>query len=564
MSPAAFDRAQALERLRTESFDVLVVGGGVTGAGVALDAASRGLKTALVERRDFATGTSSKSSKMVHGGIRYLQQGDFRLVYQALSERQRLLRNAPHLVRPLGFLVPIYRRGGLIPRVFARFFGLALWFYDLTGGALIGKRHKRLDKEATLAHMPTLKDDLVQSRYLYDDARADDARLALTVARTAALDHGAAVTNHAPVTKLRKEDGRIVGATVDTDAGTIDVTARAVVNASGVWVDGVDSLEAPQEQPTIRPARGAHVVVRRELVRNDVAVLMGIPGKRASVFAVPWGEFTYIGTSDTDYEGDLDNLPCTADDVSFLLGNINFSTDEELKDDDVLGAWVGLRPLLRGAKRKKTADLSRRHRITRSPGGLISIAGGKLTTYRQMAQDTVDEVLRLLGRQARCRTKSLPLRGTKGHDSVDDGGLGPAVRDHLVSRYGADARLVISLATEDPALAQPLVPGLPYLRAEARYVAEHEMARNLDDVLARRTRARLFARDATAEVAEDVAGLVAGPLGWSDEEQARQVAAYRASVEEEREAIRSPAADVRQRAFGTPEGWVPGVWRPRL
>lgn len=554
----SFDRAEALRRLGEDVFDVLVIGGGTTGAGVALDAASRGFRTALVERHDFAAGTSSYSSKMIHGGLRYLQQGDITLVYQSLTERRRLLRNAPHLVRVLGFLVPIYTRGGLIPRAFARLFGLVLWLYDIVGGAPRGKRHARVGREDALAHMPTLDRERIDSGYLYYDAQVDDARLTLAITRTAALDHGAVVANHARVTRLRQDgDGQVTGAWIDTGDGELEVQARVVVSAAGVWVDDVGSLDG-RPGPSILPARGVHVVVPRRLVANDVAVILPVPGRRSTVFAVPWGDFTYIGTTDTEYEGDLDSPYCTADDVGYLLGSLNYSTVNPLEVGDVVGTWAGLRPLLRGAKDKRTADLSRRHRVSRSETGLITVSGGKLTTWRRMAQDTVDEVVRALGQRRRCRTGSLPLRGAEAFDRVDAKGVGPAVRDHLVGRFGADATTVIEMVEREPALGEPLVPGLPYLRAEARYAVEHEMARTIDDVLARRTRARLLGRDASAEAAASVADLMAGPLGWSPDEKRRQVEAYRSSVAAERAAVQASGPGLGPRRE-EPLGWVPGV-----
>ena len=550
-----FDRATALRRLADETFDVVVVGAGVTGAGVALDAASRGLHTALVEQRDFAYGTSSKSSKMVHGGIRYLQQGDVKLVWQALRERRNLLRNAPHLVRPLGFMIPIYTKGGLIPRFLARLFRIVLFGYDLAGGAAIVGRHKRLTRDEALAFMPTLKRDRLHSALLYYDARTDDARLTLALCQTAA-DHGAVVANYAEVTGIRKnEGGKAVGVTLDVGGGTtIDVSARCVVNAAGVWVDDVAAGDVGPGQGTMRPARGVHITAPLSLLQNkDVAVILAASGGPGSVFCVPWGDFVYVGTTDTDFSGPLDDLHVFATDVDILLEHINPSITTPLAAEAVLGSWAGLRPLLKGAPDAKTADLSRRHRIIRSPSDVVSIAGGKLTTYRRMAEDTVDEVLEVLGRRLPCRTRSLALHGARGHDGVDD--------EHLRNRYGAHARDVRALVDADPALGEPLVPGQPYLKAEAVYSARTEMVVELDDVFARRTRARLFARDATAEAAEEVAALVAEPLGWSPEEQRRQVERYRASVEAERAAIRSPGPDAAAGPSGrrVSEGWAPAV-----
>jgi glycerol-3-phosphate dehydrogenase len=560
--PQRFDRVDALRRLADEEFDVLVIGGGATGAGVALDAASRGLRTALVERNDFAAGTSSLSSKMIHGGIRYLQQLEIRLVYQSLSERQRLLRNAPHLVRTLPFVMAIYTAGGMIPRFLARLLGPVFWFYDVTGGAKIGHRHRRLDRDETIAHMPVLDPERIHSSYLYYDAQVDDARMTIAIARTAALDHGAVVCNHSPVVALRKdESGRLVGATVDARGhGRIDVRARVVVNAAGVWIDTVDQLDGVDAAQDMRPARGVHVVVRRALLGNDAAVILSVPGKRASVFAVPWGDHTYIGTTDTDYEGNLDHPYCTAADVQFLLDSLNYSTTSDISPADVVGTWAGLRPLLRTAKDTKTADLSRRHRVTRSTTGLVTVAGGKLTTWRQMAEDTVDEVLNFLGRRAACRTKELLLHGAEDWDRVQPGPVTPATRDHLVGRYGAEAADVIQLVAEDASLGEPLVPGLAYLRAEAVFAARHEMAVTVDDVLTHRTRARVLARDASVAAAEAVAELIGGVLGWTSDEHAASVQTYRDDIERERKALElaAPTGTERDRQ----PGWVPGVRQP--
>jgi glycerol-3-phosphate dehydrogenase len=551
-----FDRARALERLATEEFDVLVIGGGITGAGVALDAASRGLRTALVEGHDFAYGTSSKSSKMVHGGIRYLQQGDVKLVWQALRERKKLLKNAPHLVRPLGFMIPIYTKGGLIPKFLARLFRIVLFAYDLVGGASIVGKHRRLTPDEALAYMPSLKPDRLHSALLYYDARCDDARLTLAIARTAA-DHGAAVANYVRVVEILKDErGKARGAKVDVRGRTIDVSARCVVNAAGVWIDDVTAIDVGPGQEIMRPARGVHLTVPMSALQNrDVAVILKASGGLGSVFAVPWGDFAYVGTTDTDFAGPLDDPYVFSTEIDILLEHINPSIGQPLEADGVLGSWAGLRPLLKGAPDAKTGDLSRRHRITRWPSDVVSIAGGKLTTYRHMAQDTVDEALKVLGRQEKCRTKTLPIHGAAGYDNAAD--------EHLANRYGADAAAVRALVAADASLGEPLVPGQPYLRAEAVYAAEHEMVVDLDDLLSRRTRARLFARDASSDVAEEVAALVAGRLGWSAEEQSKQVERYRASVAAEREAIRSPAPDAAARARPKEDGWVPGISLPR-
>jgi glycerol-3-phosphate dehydrogenase len=546
MALGTFDRDDNLTLLGAGTYDVLVIGGGITGAGVALDAASRGLRTALVERDDFASGTSSKSSKLVHGGLRYLQNGDVRLVYEALRERQRLLRNAPHLVKVLPFLIPVFTgRGGIIPKQVARALGSAMWMYDLTGGLRIGKVHRRLRADAARAHMPTLGERLAWA-YLYYDAQTDDARLTLAIARTAALDHGATVVNHAAVTGLlRSPGGRVSGAVVDAGApgGPLEVRARAVVNATGVWADEVRALDEGSHPHTIRPAKGIHITVPWDKVRNDIAAVVPVPRDRRSVFVVPWpgddgtvggpGSVTYIGTTDTDYNGDVDDPQCTADDIAYLLDALNHSLTEPLTPGDVLATWAGLRPLVSDADSARTADLSRRHRVTVSDSGMVTVTGGKLTTYREMAEHTVDAAVGAIGdplpRQAgRSRTRRLRLRGAEGWDEAR------LADPHLAERYGGEAPVVDAMVATDPSLGEPLVPGLPYRRAEALYAVRYEMATTLDDVLARRTRARLRNRDATAAAADDVAALVGAELGWSEDRRAAEAAAYREAARRER------------------------------
>jgi glycerol-3-phosphate dehydrogenase len=538
VSPA-FDRGEALRRLAAEELDVLVVGGGITGAGVALDAATRGLRTGLVERHDFASGTSSKSSKLVHGGLRYLQQREIGLVYEGLAERQVALRNAPHLVRVLPFLIPLFTRDGIISRRLARALGSALWMYDLTGGLRIGKRHKRISADETIEHMPSLRADRVAGAYLYYDAHTDDARFTLAVARTAAA-HGAVIANYAGVTSLRKDaDGQVRGARVQANGDEIEVRARAVVNAAGVWADDVRALDEDGHPNSIRPAKGIHITVPWSKVRNDLAIVLPVPKDRRSVFVVPWGDLTYVGTTDTDYDGPFDDPQCTHDDIAYLLGALNAAIEEPVDDSDVLGTWAGVRPLLRTATDKRTADLSRKHDVRRSESGMITVTGGKLTTYRRMAADTVAAVDASLDRRRRCHTKRLPLIGAEGFEPPPQA-LEPSRHEHLAGRYGTEAGLVEALVDEDPRLGAPLVPGLPYLRAEALHAVRHEMARTLDDVLTRRTRARLLARDDSAAAADDVAKLIAPELRWDDAERARQVKEYRAAIAAERDAADLP------------------------
>ncbi|TML37916.1 MAG: glycerol-3-phosphate dehydrogenase/oxidase [Actinobacteria bacterium] len=553
LDPTAFDREAALGRLAAEPFDVLVVGGGVTGAGVALDAAARGLSTALVERGDLASGTSSKSSKLIHGGLRYLQQREYLLVYENLAERQLLLHNAPHLVSPLPFLIPLFGRDGVVNKAVARAYSVALWLYDLTGGLRIGKRHRRIGVDETLAHMPTLRPDRLVAGFVYYDAEADDARLTLTLARTAALDFGAAVATYAPVTGFHQDgSGRVDGAVVSplrrpgtggATSGAIEVRASVVVNAAGVWADQVRGLEEGAGPGRIRPAKGIHVAVRRDRLPCDLAVVLPVPKDRRSIFVIPWGPRVYVGTTDTDYDGSLDEPRCTPADVAYLLGALNTFVSEPVSEADVVGAWAGLRPLIKDATSERTADLSRRHQVSVSDGGLVSVTGGKLTTYRKMASDTVDEVVRRLGRgRRRSPTRHLRLVGAEGTAALGEPGaaerLGadPEALNHLVRRYGGEARALLAMVERDPTLGLPLVPGLPYLAAEAVYGARYEMARTLEDVLSRRTRALLLDRDAAAEAAPAAARLLAAELGWDEADVEAQVAAFRALVDAERDA----------------------------
>jgi glycerol-3-phosphate dehydrogenase len=554
--PGAFDRSDALRRLGTTRFDVVIVGAGVTGAGCALDAASRGLRTALVERDDFASGTSSKSSKMVHGGLRYLQQGEVRLVYEALHERSRLMANAPHLVKVLPFLLPILTgRDSVVPRKLARALGSLMWTYDLTGGARIGKLHKRLSADETLAHLATLRPERLAGAYLYYDARADDARLTLGLARTAALDHGAVVATGAPVVAIRKrDDGRACGVTVEEDGHRIDVEASAVVNATGVWADDVRALDEGTHPRAIRPAKGVHITLPWSLVRNDIAAVLPVPGDKRSIFVVPWGDFTYAGTTDTDYDGPIDDPQCSPDDVAYILRTLNAALVTDITEHDVTGSWAGLRPLVSEASSARTADLSRRHRVLPSDSGVVTITGGKLTTYREMAEDTIDHVISELPRgnvvgrvMKRSRTRHLRLRGADGYDeltarpdAVSATVAAPAVT-HLAGRYGGEAHTLVAMIEREPHLGGPLVPGLPYLRAEAVYAARYEMARTLEDILARRTRALLLARDATAAAADEVAALVADDMEWDADDRAEQAALFRASAERQRDAADLPA-----------------------
>jgi glycerol-3-phosphate dehydrogenase len=534
-----FRRQDSLRRLADEQFDVLVVGGGVTGAGVALDAASRGLKVALVEKSDFASGTSSKSSKMIHGGLRYLQQREFRLVYENLAERQRLLENAPHLVSPLPFLIPLFGRDGVVSKTVARSYSIALWLYDLTGGLRIGARHTRVTKEQALAHLPTLNTDHLVAGFLYFDARADDARLTLTLVRTAALEHGAVVANYTPVVRLTTdEDGDTNGAVVRPDpadpASEFPVRARVVVNATGVWADDVRALDEGSNPRSLRPAKGVHVSVPADRLPCDIAAVIPVPRDRRSIFVVSWPDtdLVYLGTTDTDYQGPLEDPSCTPEDVDYLLDAANNVTTSRLTRADVTGVWAGLRPLLvpqgkAGHFSERTADLSRRHTVHTSAHGVVTVTGGKLTTYRKMAEDTVDVVVQRLGespKTRRCITKSLRLIGATA--ATKDPVAMAHPHAHLLGRYGTESAAVLALAEGRPELLEPAIPGLPYMRAELVYAAREEMAQTLDDVLARRTRALIQRAQPTMAAAHAAAALIAPDMGWDEQTASSQAAQF--------------------------------------
>lgn len=484
----SLDRSEALERLHAETFDVLVVGGGITGAGVALDAASRGLRTALVERNDFASGTSSRSSKLVHGGLRYLRQRDYRLVAESLLEQRRLLRNAAHLVRPLPVLLPVGR--GQCRRT-----GVAavLSMHDLAAGTGVSR---------------SAADGVV-----FHEAQVDDARLTLAVLQTAALDYGAVVANHVRVVSLEHDATGQVRAAVLSDGHPVPV--RWVVNAAGVWSDEVASLDGTGRDG-LRPAKGVHVTVPR--TRLPLATAMAVPAEDDGrwIMLSPWGDRVVVGTTDTDYDGPLDEPRCTPADVATLLEAVNPFLRDALAPSDVLGSWAGLRPLVADRKRGCTSDVSRRQLVTSRPSGFVTVTGGKLTTYRRMAADAVDRLG--CGGLRQCGTVGLRLRGSGARPN--------GVSEHLWSRYGTEAPQVQASCDGRPELAWPLVPGLPYLAAEAIWAVRSEMARSLDDVMSRRTRATILDRRASARAAPEVARLIGEELGWTAAERNRQVTAY--------------------------------------
>nr|WP_232021651.1 MULTISPECIES: glycerol-3-phosphate dehydrogenase/oxidase [Pseudonocardia] len=541
--------------------DVLVVGGGVVGAGAALDAATRGLSAGLVEARDFASGTSSRSSKLVHGGLRYLEMLDFRLVAEALAERGLLIQHlAPHLVRPVPFLYPLQHRGW--ERLYA---GAGVALYD-TLGFLSGRsrgvpHHRHLTRRGARKVVPSLRKDALVGALQYYDAQVDDARHTMFIARTAAA-YGAHVATRARVVGLLKDAGRVVGATVqDLESGErIDVRARQVINATGVWTDETQALAGERGLFKVRASKGIHLVVPRDRIRGDSGLILRT--EKSVLFVIPWGRHWIIGTTDTDWDLDKAHPAASAADIDYLLRHVNEVLEQPLTHDDVEGVYAGLRPLLSGES-ESTSKLSREHAVATPVPGLVVVAGGKYTTYRVMAKDAVDAAVHGLDAKvpASC-TEDVPLLGAEGFHALSNAtarlaaqsGLHPGRIEHLLGRYGSLIQEVLDLAAQDPTLAEPLAGASDYLRAEVVYAASHEGARHLEDILARRTRISIETFDRGAGDAEEVATLVAPVLGWNDEQVAREVDHYVKRVEAERESQRMPDDETADAArLGAPD-----------
>jgi len=530
-TPLKLERKEQLAALETGRFDIVIVGGGVTGAYTAMDAALRGYRVALLEKDDFASGTSSKSSKMIHGGLRYIEQGNLPLVRHSLLERQRLRKNAPHLVQRLPFLFPVLSEEGIFDRRLAAGFESLLWTYDLAGGWREGVLHQKLSKAEVLSHCPTFKGEKLDGGFMYYDARADDARLTLALARTAAF-HGATVLNGAKVTDVTRTGGKVDGVTVAVDQREVRVRASVVVIATGAWLRDWNGAGKDADAPSIRPAKGVHIAVPRSKIRNDCTVTIPVPGRTRRATITRWGNTAYLGTTDEDYAGDLDDVNCTREEMDFLLDGARSALNLDLEAEDVLGSIGGCRPLV-APPGGKTVEVKRNHEIRTDQDGLVTVVGGKLTTSRHMAEQTVDAAQKVLGQRRRCRTTGAPLLGGAGYDAeavVASGGLAA----HLGERYGTESRFVTDILAGDPSLDRPIVEGLPYLEAEVVYAARHEMARSVDDILSRRTRARIMARDASAAAAPRVGALLMKELDLPASVVDAQVADYKNQTTHER------------------------------
>ncbi|WAP57685.1 glycerol-3-phosphate dehydrogenase/oxidase [Streptomyces sp. S465] len=539
------ERAEALARMADRELDVLVVGGGVVGAGTALDAATRGLETGLVEARDWASGTSSRSSKLIHGGLRYLEMLDFALVREALKERGLLLeRIAPHLVKPVPFLYPLKHR--VWERCYA---GSGVALYDAmsfsSGHGRGLPAHRHLTRGRALRVAPCLRKDALVGALQYYDAQMDDARYVTMLVRTAAA-YGAQAANRARVVGFLREGERVVGARVHDleQGGEFEVRARQVVNATGVWTDETQALIGERGQFHVRASKGIHLVVPKDRIHSTTGLILRT--EKSVLFVIPWGRHWVIGTTDTDWDLDKAHPAASSADIDYLLEHVNEVLAVPLTRDDVEGVYAGLRPLLAGES-EATSKLSREHTVAHPVPGLVVVAGGKYTTYRVMAKDAVDEAVHGLDhRVGPCVTEEVPLVGAVGYKALWNArarigrhtGLHVARIEHLLNRYGSAAQEVLELIADDSSLGEPLAGADDYLRAEVVYAASHEGARHLDDVLTRRTRISIETFDRGTRCAREAAGLMAPVLGWDEDQIDREVQHYEKRVEAERESQR--------------------------
>ncbi|QOR70468.1 glycerol-3-phosphate dehydrogenase/oxidase [Ruania alkalisoli] len=539
-------RAKALNALRTVELDVLVIGAGVVGAGSALDAATRGLKVGLVEARDFAAGTSSRSSKLFHGGLRYLEQFNFALVFEALRERKLALETlCPHLARPVPFIYPMLKA---IDRPYA---GLGIGVYDVLGaGRGVPSHLKHLGRAKTVESFPSGDPKTVRGGIKFYEGQVDDARHTMMLARTAAT-HGAHVANSTRVTGLLRAGETVVGVSVtDLESGeSFPIWARQVINATGVWTDEIHKMVGTQGKFRVRASKGVHLVVPRDRIKSETGVITRT--EKSLLFMIPWAQHWIIGTTDTDWEYDLAHPSASAADIDYLLEHVNVLLTEPLTRDDIVGVYSGLRPLL-AANSDSTSKLSREHAVASPVPGLTVVAGGKYTTYRVMAKDAVDAAVKPMnaagGRVPASRTQHKPLLGAEGYHDAFRGRRDTAAQlkmsvetvEHLLGRYGTLMNELLSLIADSPELSEPLASAPGYLKVEAVYAVTHEGALHLEDILTRRTRIGIEVPDRGEGAAAEIAPLVAPILGWSTTETLEEIEAYRLRVKAERESQMQP------------------------
>lgn len=541
-------RAEMIDGL-SSAFDLLIIGGGITGAGAARDAARRGLKVALIEMQDLAYGTSSRSSKLVHGGLRYLTKAEFSLVFESVSERRVLMDIAPHLVHPLSFLYPVYQNSK--HGVFT--INLGMWVYDGLSLFRTPKIHRNVSRHEVATIEPQLTTEGLRGAPLYYDCATDDARLTLETALDA-VDNGAVVATYAKaVGLLRDTQGRVIGVRVrdELSGHEREVRAAAVINATGPWSDRTRALSVSGASDRLRPTKGVHLVVDAARLSVNNAVVCFHPDDGRVMFAIPWGDRTYVGTTDTDFSGDPAEVAATAEDVQYLLDTINaYFPTVSLTEDDVISTWAGIRPLISGEGSEHASAVSREHEILMDPDGLITIAGGKLTTYRRMAAEVVDHAVNLLrlagvvdGALRPATTDVEPLPGAMGWPEDDDiaavcqlirdrvgQALPDTTVDYLVRTYGMRALDVAALVVAEPVLGERLVAGRPEVMAQVDYAVKRELAATLRDILVRRT--QLFFRDLDQglQACEKIAQRMGALLGWTEARQTMEVLAYQEEV----------------------------------
>ena len=540
-------RDAALKSLATNTFDVLVIGGGVTGVGAALDAASRGLKVALVEVSDLASGTSSRSSKLIHGGLRYLEQYDFKLVREALHERELMVSSlAPHLVKPLAFLYPLHEK--VRERTYV---GAGLALYDALRGfqrALPGHKHISQKKIAEIA--PSLRPDIVTGAIKYFDAQVDDARHTMMIARTAAR-HGAVIATNIRVESLVREGKRVLGVKArDIESGKlITIKATATVMCAGIWSDELHDSFGLKPGYNVTMSKGVHIVLPKKAIASKEGIILKT--ELSVLFLIPWANKWIVGTTDTPYTADRRSPLAEREDVEYIIKEANKVLKPKLKIEDVIGVYAGLRPLVANKKDSATTKLSREHTVDRSAPGFVSIAGGKYTTYRVMGKDVIDlagiELRRLIPESV---TEKLPIVGADGYFALvqqaeriaEESGLSVDSVVHLLNRYGSLISEVLEIIKDDPKLAKPLTKDLPYLKAEIYYAASHEGARSVDDVISRRTRLAFEAPHSAVDLANEVATIIAPVLKWTPKQKKDSVNAYLDLAEREIESIEEALA----------------------
>ena len=535
-------RAAALTSLATEEFDILIIGGGVNGVGAALDAVTRGLKVALVESHDFAAGTSSRSSKLIHGGLRYLEQYDFKLVREALRERELMVSTqCPHLVKPVSFLYPLTEK--VKERTYV---GAGLALYDaLRGMKRALPSHKHLTGKTIAAISPSLRQDIITGAIRYFDAQVDDARHTMMIARTAAR-HGAVLATGVRVEDLIRNGKRITGV-VAVDTATqkkITISAKATIMCAGVWSDELHAKFELTPGYTVAMSKGVHIVLPGDAIKSKDGIILKTPV--SVLFLIPWGDKWIVGTTDTPYDGDRANPRATQEDVQYILDQANRVLEPHIKADDILGVFAGLRPLVANKTGSATTKLSREHTVDRPAPGFVSIAGGKYTTYRVMAKDAVDlavlDLRRLVNESV---TDKLPLIGADGYFALvqqtskisEKYSISEATVTHLLDRYGSLIEEILEIIDADSSMAQRLIPELPYIKAEILHAVTHEGALSVEDVLLRRTRISFEAFDGGVDVASDVAKIIGAQLGWGAKERSASVDSFIELMEKEEEAL---------------------------